>query len=634
MAVLLIALAHWPLLLNDGVYWDGWIIHTLARTGNVSELMRMFNEQRNGGLGLIHVVAGRIGDGIFVYKLATFTCLLVNGALARVIGLRCGLSAVEALFLAAFAGVFTAYQVHVELIMLPYALGLTAFLAASALALSDGGSHVSPARLALAALLFALSFQIASFIAFYVGLLALWLLVACRTGLGLRALLGRAMLWRAIALAVVPLPALANHLLSAPYGVYADYNRVEARDGALARSARAFADASVWQQFRLQFAEAAAHPVAAAVAVSLCLVALLLAGRARGGHQAKRDEPRREAAAILLIAILFAALAILPYAAVDKQPEASGWETRHALLAALPLGLFLVAAGRLLPQGLPRIVPAALLLGVSVLATWSIYLRWEIAWIRDASLMRHLATDLGGELEANDQLVIREGPGGSMRNFYEYQGMLAEATGRQRWFAVNDAQAMTAEQIFRRLPPTRYLARDYDGQGCALRLGLDFTVPKHIEFRVVARYTLLRLFRQDALGPFLSSLSTVSAESLSDRRVADLKVIRNALEAYRAANGSYPPAPGGRTVLDVPVGGRVDWIGGLSPRFIAETPAEPRWRNQRKRQYLYISDGEDYKIVSHASEDAACVTRRDPGLADPRRPGYAFGFWSPGAVNR
>lgn len=116
-----------------------------------------------------------------------------------------------------------------------------------------------------------------------------------------------------------------------------------------------------------------------------------------------------------------------------------------------------------------------------------------------------------------------------------------------------------------------------------------------------------------------------------DRRMSDMREVRQALESYKLDHGSYP-------IVEGAVGVRYDdgsdvgsWIPGLAPKYLATVPTDPRGRTEANRQYLYFSDGAEFKIIAHGAEDASWVGKRSPDVVDHKRP-WAYGFWTRGAA--
>jgi len=122
-------------------------------------------------------------------------------------------------------------------------------------------------------------------------------------------------------------------------------------------------------------------------------------------------------------------------------------------------------------------------------------------------------------------------------------------------------------------------------------------------------------------------------------RLAHFQTISDALERYRNDVGHYPvshnPATG--DWLGIGWGGeRNDWIPDLVPRYLAHLPVEPRNAPLVKfAQYLYRSDGTDYKVLILSPEDCAITIFVNPWLKDPVRDNEnacsAYGVWTKGA---
>jgi hypothetical protein len=125
------------------------------------------------------------------------------------------------------------------------------------------------------------------------------------------------------------------------------------------------------------------------------------------------------------------------------------------------------------------------------------------------------------------------------------------------------------------------------------------------------------------------------------RRVNDLTDIRNAVGAYREVHGTYPRSSNEEfTGLYNAWGPSAeDWIRGLVPRYIARLPRDPRMSSNGAEQYLYRSNGSEFKLLSfYPEDDCRVIRRRRPELLDPVRGGsgayvcHAYGFWSQGAA--
>ncbi len=118
---------------------------------------------------------------------------------------------------------------------------------------------------------------------------------------------------------------------------------------------------------------------------------------------------------------------------------------------------------------------------------------------------------------------------------------------------------------------------------------------------------------------------------LTYQRMKDLTMLRAWLEAYLQDHDEYPVSDGWSGLHSTWGYSGPDWIPGLTPDYVKELPRDPREDSNPEHQYLYKSDGEDYKIIAHRPDDFDVVTQEYPELIDPVRPEYAYGFWTSNA---
>ncbi len=122
-----------------------------------------------------------------------------------------------------------------------------------------------------------------------------------------------------------------------------------------------------------------------------------------------------------------------------------------------------------------------------------------------------------------------------------------------------------------------------------------------------------------------------------DRNFSDLQKIRSALESYHAAHGSYPVSRGWsgefnpNGYLGPGAHAGPDWVPGLVPEYLPRLPQDPRNRLDKRTQYIYRSDGKDYKLIANGAYDCHQISMRFPERIDPARYCIAYGFWTQGA---
>jgi hypothetical protein len=154
--------------------------------------------------------------------------------------------------------------------------------------------------------------------------------------------------------------------------------------------------------------------------------------------------------------------------------------------------------------------------------------------------------------------------------------------------------------------------------------------------RQVSKYIGLTAFEgeQKKLGvPDMAPEKTPRYTGYGSKRLEDLTVICKALSAYHKKHGIYPKSSGGWDGFYSAWGkSGSDWISGLVPAYLSELPRDPRHTDLPEQQYLYMSNGEDYKLISHNPEDLEIVKQAHPEMTDPMRAAWAYGFWTEGGI--
>lgn len=118
-----------------------------------------------------------------------------------------------------------------------------------------------------------------------------------------------------------------------------------------------------------------------------------------------------------------------------------------------------------------------------------------------------------------------------------------------------------------------------------------------------------------------------------EKRLSDFTQINTALEAYYKEYGEYPKSKGYDGLFTKWGESSQEWIKGLIPVYIKSLPRDPRGNHDNSQQYLYKSNGKDYKLISHNPEDCKKVKKLNPSIIDPKRDCSAYGYWTEGARN-
>jgi hypothetical protein len=123
----------------------------------------------------------------------------------------------------------------------------------------------------------------------------------------------------------------------------------------------------------------------------------------------------------------------------------------------------------------------------------------------------------------------------------------------------------------------------------------------------------------------------VEINATTPKRIADLSKIVIALDRYKLAHRGYPISHDGGKLWSKYINEKgvknLNWIAGLHPEFIDALPHETESQNYKK-QYVYKSDGANYKILSLRPSDFNSVAEIYPSLIDKSRKYEAYGYWT------
>ena len=121
-----------------------------------------------------------------------------------------------------------------------------------------------------------------------------------------------------------------------------------------------------------------------------------------------------------------------------------------------------------------------------------------------------------------------------------------------------------------------------------------------------------------------------NVDELAHQQLEDLTAIKQALSSYYEKYGNYPKSQGWDGLYTHLGQASETWIHGIVPEFIDQLPRDPRENTSPYTQYLYKSNGSDYKLIS---ENGFLAGKVDKRFVDPQRMAHAFGYWTSKARN-
>jgi hypothetical protein len=133
------------------------------------------------------------------------------------------------------------------------------------------------------------------------------------------------------------------------------------------------------------------------------------------------------------------------------------------------------------------------------------------------------------------------------------------------------------------------------------------------------------------MGEYNANIKNLVLDNARER-IKNLQDIVSALYSYANDHDAYPVSLSFSGVYLTPTSFYDNWIADLVPTYIGALPHDPRDDKDPRHQYVYASDGKDFKIIAHLPEDCRSVKSAYPQLVDPARlPCGAYGYWTPGA---
>ncbi len=127
-------------------------------------------------------------------------------------------------------------------------------------------------------------------------------------------------------------------------------------------------------------------------------------------------------------------------------------------------------------------------------------------------------------------------------------------------------------------------------------------------------------------------MESLARASRSDfLRVEDLIKIRIGLETFHQSQGHFPGSQG--QLFNSGGDAGPDWIPEIRSVVPAQLPVDRRSSTEANKQYLYITNGQQYKILAQSPDSCEAVKTSMPEIIDPVRGCDAIGFWTDGGRN-
>jgi len=466
--IVIYTLAHGLILLNRGVYWDGWVLYGQNR----HLLVDQFSLLGMPWLGYGHYYAQSIVHGVIAYKIITFACFLaaalfLNSILKEITEIRIS----DRLFIVVMFAVFPVYSARIEMIDLPYTISYGLFFLAFYLLQKYLSKKKLPLRV-LSLIGFFLSFTTNSLLLFFAlallyivymenkdALLQLKLREATKTLVKYLDFIIAPLLFRAI-----------QTVYLKPVEPFTDYNQIHLSlrrvvGGGLYAFTGSFFDV-IWHSIRTSITPAL---IGVTVPVLIIMFAYCILNRL----SVDRKTPNLD---ILFFAfgIFSLFIGIFPYVVVGKfptsillsglikqegLPPAYDWTSRYQLLVPLGASFMFVYGLKLIPwlDGKKRALLLSFFLGLFTVTTISGYIDFDLDWYKQMSLIENFKTN--EVIKGHTTFLVEDKTKSFDANnrayrFYEYSGLFKYAFGNETRLASPDSadiSKFTKTKMYNRL---------------------------------------------------------------------------------------------------------------------------------------------------------------------------------------
>lgn len=547
-------LTHGLLLLNDGIYWDGWLIYTYLVDKDWNSLDTLFKE--TGGILTIKFLFYRFlryfPAVVFVFKFVAFLSITLSGILSFLIFMESGLcSRKDSLYIALLSLSFPAYQISIEqittIILISYCLFLSACYLAIRAEKINSNYHALFRFFAL--VLFTLSFTINSLLVFYGGFFFIYVYYIYKHKFNkhsLKFFLRWFMLFRLDYVILPFLFWLISRTFFPPHGLYINHNRISISISNIIKVYNGFICNAVYGQLYNAFSNLISQPI-------LILTTFLIAFSVYSIFSLHKycffEQNIKQHLLLLIFGIFLLLLGIFPYAVVGKIATISGWRTRHALLVGLPIAIILVPVIRLLfadnkgvisKLGFSFLVILMLALNMS---TMKYYFSWQARWVKDRSIMANLFNiKEAKEISVfwiDDQFPV----GGEARyRFYEWSCMFKYIWGDERHLGL-DLRRHSLKTQFKNWPlpffTRRYKLSEFDPDGSQAILTIRRGHKSYNDIALSTIYLYNKYFRKKYLYEFLKDVTELQLEPIIV--LNNSKIILSGFPWGK--NGSLSPRP-------------------------------------------------------------------------------------------
>ena len=395
-------LTHGVIVLNDGLYWDGWLVDVWQQNRDKNSMRRFYSEVGMPTLYFEHSIMGRFPSRALAYRAISLVSILSIAVFVFLTTVRTNVfnplqGAVLSLLLLSYPGYAVTFD-GVASLQYTFKIALFyggCFFAVTTIGNPDAGSI---AVFALSLIVFFLAFNANSILVYIWGFLLFYAwLVHANSPNGFSAL----EIAKIVLLAVLPFSYwLMKETLAPRHGYYKNYNKIRITPFSVVRPGL--------QAFRFGIDAPMIKPVLEVVQWKNAFTILASIAIGVSLFDYGKDlwaVPKANALAILAAGYGLASLGALPFILVGQGFYEGGWASKNCMLFHLPFALVVLGWLQFMPHSFGIVLIPIILLAnaVYIVKTHLLYIAISV---KDKALIRWFAAH--PQLNSASVIKIRE----------------------------------------------------------------------------------------------------------------------------------------------------------------------------------------------------------------------------------
>jgi hypothetical protein len=435
------------MLLNlNFIYWDDWTLVNQSK----EDLINIFRDIGNPFFGYVHYFMIEY-FGIYSYKILTFIFYFLSGlALNEILKRIIFLTTMERIFLVSVFLILPVNFARIAIITFPYAFAHLLFFSGFLL-LSKYLNNKQLKYRVMSLILFFISFQINSFLVFYLVVFLYSLNIVYNSNIKILFF----NIFKLIDFWILPFIFYAfKSLYLEAQGSHISYYAITK-----AKVISSFNNFWVFEKLSNEFWELLPSHVSIVGFIILFIIIYLILTKILNNEYAKNRiiiEMKKNIVLVTLGSFILY-ISIYPYLVVNTSPSYYDWDNRHMLL--LPLGFSFLLTGCVNFLYLYKLKIIAVVFFLSIFISFNItaYYNYLIDGIKQDSIVYHMKKSIA--IEKNNTFIIYDETKEydalkRTYRFYEYTGMLDEVYGRQNKFATQHNRLISPDNLKNYLNPS------------------------------------------------------------------------------------------------------------------------------------------------------------------------------------